>query len=296
MSHRPTQKLNAALLAVTAPVFVGMMNPAHLRAQPEPAARVAFEVASIKPNTDPGPIRMGWEVHPGGRFRGTNLSLAILIAVAYNVPWQSQRLTGGPDWIGEARYDIDAAAEPGAIPAGLAGKALDARIRPMLQTLLAERFKLVIRRETKELTVYAITAGKNGPKLKPAAIEEKDCPGEPGTGVACHNLGGGMRRGLHGAAVDLDDVALFVANWTDRPVVNRSDLHGLYDIQTEGWGPMQPRQPRQDGSPDPEAESIADPSRPTVFMIFNQLGLKLEPQKAPIDMYVIEGVERPTAN
>jgi uncharacterized protein (TIGR03435 family) len=105
-----------------------------------------------------------------------------------------------------------------------------------------------------------------------------------------------MGRGMHGNAVDMDDVALCVANWTDRPVVNRTGLQGLYEIQTEDWSPMRPRQPSPDGGPDPEAVALADPTRPSIFTIFSQLGLKLDPQKAPVDMYVIENVEKPTAN
>jgi uncharacterized protein (TIGR03435 family) len=105
-----------------------------------------------------------------------------------------------------------------------------------------------------------------------------------------------MGRGLHATAADLDDLALFVANWTDRPVINRSGLTDLFSIDTEGWTPMRPRQPNPDGSISPEAESLADPSRPTIFMIFCRLGLNLEPSRGPVDLYIIESAERPTAN
>ena len=268
---------------------LGLAIPASMHAQP-----ATFDVVSIKPG-DPSVRAIGWDIRPGGRFHTTGIPLQILIAEAYNVPFQSKRLTGGPDWLND-QYDIDAAPAPGSIPPNVSGKALDARVRPMLQAMLADRFKLVIRHETKELPIYAVTVAKGGSKLKPAAMQEADCPSEPGTGPSCHNMGGGMGRGLHGGAVDIDDIALFASNWADRPIVNRTGLSGLFAVDTEGWTPVAPRQPREDGSPDPEAERLADPSRPTIFMIFSRLGLNLESSKGPVDSYIIESIQRPTSN
>jgi uncharacterized protein (TIGR03435 family) len=88
-------------------------------------------------------------------------------------------------------YDIEAAPAPGSIPAGLPSNVRDEKHRFMLQTLLEDRFKLKMRRETKELPVYAVTVAKSGLKLEKAKIEEKDCA-EPGTpGVSCHSVMGG---------------------------------------------------------------------------------------------------------
>jgi uncharacterized protein (TIGR03435 family) len=285
---------SAALAAAAVPLIVAITCPA--RAQSTAANTGAFEVVSIKPNTDPNSRAIGWDTHAGGRFHATGLPIKLLIAAAYNVPFQSQRLAGGPDWLMADRYDVDAAAPQGAIPPSVAGKALEARIRPMLQAMLADRFKLVMRHETKDMPVYAITVGKGGPKLKAAGVQEADCGTDAAKDLDCHNLGGGMGRGMHGRAVDLDDVALFASNWSDRPIVNRTDVAGLFAIDTEGWTPMHPLQPRTDGKPDPEAESFADPSRPTIFMIFSRLGLNLESSKGPVDTYIIESIARPTAN
>lgn len=284
----------AALCVAAIPLIVGVSNPA--RAQSAAGHPATFEVVSIKPSTAGDVHGIGWETRPGGRFHSTSLPVRFLIAAAYDVPFQSQRLTGGPDWIGEDRFDIDAAAPQGAIPPSVSGKALDARIRPMLQAMLADRFKLVMRHETKELPIYAVTIAKGGPKLTSAGIQEADCSTEPGTGVNCHNLGGGLGRGMHGKAVDVDDIALFASNWSDRPIFNRTGLAGLFAIDTEGWVPMQPRQPRTDGAPDAEGERMADPSRPTIFMIFSRMGLTLESSKGSVDTYVIESIQRPTAN
>src|SRR5205823_5291248 len=111
---------------------------------------------------------------PGGRFVSTGIPLRMVIATAYHVGFQSVRLTGGPDWINtlDGVYDIEAT-PPGAISAELPGKARDDKLKLMLQTLLADRFKLKIRRETKEMPAYAVVVAKNGPKLEKAKIEEK---------------------------------------------------------------------------------------------------------------------------
>jgi uncharacterized protein (TIGR03435 family) len=162
----------------------------------------------------------------------------------------------------------------------------------MLQPLLADRFKLVMRRDTQEAPVYALTLAKGGPKLKPAGIEEKDCSVEGN--IACHSLHGGI-SGISGQAVNLDDIAEFVSNWTDRPVVNRTGNSVLYQIQTEGFGPMVMGSGAAGRNPD-EAEAPGDPNRPSIAAILHGLGLNLQPTKAPLDMYVIEHVERPTAN
>jgi uncharacterized protein (TIGR03435 family) len=170
----------------------------------------------------------------------------------------------------------------------------------MMQALLADRFKLVMRRETKELPVYAIVVGKNGSKLQKSALTEKDCEaGSSGFAdpASCHNMGGGMGRGIHAAAASVADLATWVSNWSDRPVVDKSGIEGLYKIETEGWAPMRQAPPRPPGEPpSAEALAIADPGRATLFQIFDRLGLKLEPQKAPVDLYVIESVQRPTEN
>jgi uncharacterized protein (TIGR03435 family) len=135
--------------------------------------------------------------------------------------------------------------------------------------------------------------GKNGPRLEKSKIQEKDCladKAEFGNGATCHSFTGGQGRGLHGQAVNIEDVALYVSNWTDRPVVDKTGLHGLFNVQTDGWLAM-----RAGPAPPPDAKGedgrlLAD--QPTIFEIFERLGLKLEPQRAPVDMFVIEHVER----
>jgi uncharacterized protein (TIGR03435 family) len=289
-----------ALVAVVAPIVVGMIDGQPLRAQSQPPERLAFAVASIKENKSKDFGNSGFEFLPGGRFVARNCPLFFLIAHAYNLPFQSDRLTGGPDWIHETQYDIEAKPEDGAIPAGVSGKVRDDKIRLMLQTLFAERFRMVMRREIKELSVYAVLVRRGGPKLQNADVDEKACASRPtefGETASCHSFQGGQGRGLHAQAVNIADIASAVSNWSDRPVIDKTGLDGLFKIDTEGWVPMRPRMPRPPGQePTAEDTAMADPGRPTLFQIFDKLGLKLESQKAPVEMFVIESVERPSQN
>src|SRR5206468_1870899 len=158
---------------------------------------------------------------------------------------------------------------------------------------LADRFKLAIRRETKEIPAYVLSVSSKGPKLTKSTVTEDQCVnGTAPAGVPCHRLSGGIGRGVHGKAVTIGDIAALVENWADRPIVDQTGLTGLFEVDTEGWAPLLAR-PRGEGA---EAEALADPTRPTLFMIFEKLGLKLEPKKAPVEVYVIEHAERPGDN
>src|SRR5215472_6183432 len=140
------------MIRTTAGVLLAVITAAGLFAQ-SGVTPLRFEVASVKPNNSA--TRPGVQFLPGGRFTATNTPLFMLIAIAYEVPFQSVRLSGAPDWTRAERYDIEATAPAGAIPVGLSNKAREDKTRSMVQRLLAERFKLTIRREAKELPVYA---------------------------------------------------------------------------------------------------------------------------------------------
>lgn len=167
----------------------------------------------------------------------------------------------------------------------------------MLQSLLEERFKLKMHRELKEQPVYALLVAKGGPKLQKSNLQEKDCIDvSSGPQTGCHNVGGGQGRGIHGDAIDVADVALFVQNWTDRPVVDKTGLSDLYNIQTEGWVPMRQRPLGPEGTSRGGDAGITDPDRQTLSDVLRQLGLRMESQRAVVDMFIIEHVERPTGN
>ena len=289
----------AGMAAVAIPIFIGILNAPQARGQSQPEKHLAFEVASVKLNTSGAFHSARWQYLPGGGLSARGIPAYIIIAEAYNVPFQSVRLSGGPDWTRSEGYDIEATAEKGSIPAGLSGEARKEKTRLMLQTLLADRFKLKMRRETKEMPVYFLVVGKGGPKFQKSTIEEKDCPddSESKTAVPCHQFMGGMGRGLHGKAVNMSDLVTAVENWTDRPLLDRTGLTGLFAIETEGWQPLR-QMPAREAGAEPTAEDLrfGDPTTPTLFMIFERLGLKMEAQKSPVETFVIDHVEKPTEN
>jgi uncharacterized protein (TIGR03435 family) len=280
-----------ALVMIAGPLVVGTVTvPKILRAQ----GAAAFEVASIKPH-NPGDRGALPQFLPGGKFSVAGVPLQIVIAFAYNLPFQGTQLSGGPDWIRSAEgiYDIEAKVDPDSLK-NLSPEDQTSKMRSMLQSLLNERFKLGIRRETKEQPVYVLTVGKNGPKLQKSRFNPKDCD-DPAN--HCHEGGAGQGRGIHVKGYGMAELVVSVSNFTDHPLVDRTGLTGLYDIDTEGWVPMRPRPPRPPGA-EPTAEDLAfaDPARPTLYMIFEGLGLKMESSRAPVEMIVIDHVEKPTEN
>ncbi|MBS1854195.1 MAG: TIGR03435 family protein [Acidobacteria bacterium] len=283
------------------PVLLGLpQSPPHRPerqvAQQAPASNQTKErqehqqnsVASIKPAKPGDRRRPGMEFLPGGRFRLTNMPLFVVLATAYQIPFQSrealeQRIRGIPDWMFAVPYDMEVVAT-GQAPPATAAKARNERIRLMLQSLLADRLQLRIRRESTEMAVYALMVGSRGIKLERAKVSERDCAEAAPFGSldlpapGCHQFLGGSGRGLRGTAVDLADLAAYVSNWSELPVIDQTGLSGLYQIQTEGWGSSQ------------------DSSGRTLDEVLDSLGLKLARKKARLEVLVIEHVERPSEN
>ena len=258
-----------ALVAVTL-----LLTGPDIRAQ-SPVTRPAFDVASVKPNQS-ADFRLQMESLPGGTLRVINFPLKLIILKAYGLPLQSsQRLSGGPDWINAEKYDIEAKAEPGAIPAGLSASGRSDRLMLMLQALLADRFKLAVHREAKTMTVYALAGSKNGPKVQSAKIDEKDCPESsnlvapaPGT-IYCHAFFGGQGRGIHGKMVSMSDLATWLENSTDHPVIDRTGFKTLFDIDTEGWASM-------NSAPNPATAQPEADTPSSLPAVLSKVGLRLE--------------------
>jgi uncharacterized protein (TIGR03435 family) len=233
---------------------------------------------------------------PGGNFSVSGVPLKFVIATAWNVGFQSVRLTGGPDWVNsiDSAYDIEAKAPEGAFPPGMPSNGRAEKMRQMLQALLEDRFQLKIRAESRELPLYAVVVAKGGLKLEKSDFDEQNCPRltEPGTG--CHELMGGRGRGLHGKAVSIADVLGYVENWTDRPLLDQTGIQGLFKIEIRGWRDVQPAQEPAPGTKAENGQDAAD--LPTLFEVIDRLGLKLQSQKGAAQIFVIEHVERPTGN
>lgn len=299
-SYKKMLLAGMGILAVAGPIAIGVTNPPPIRAQS--TTHLAFETASVKPhkagdNQFAPPMFL-----PGGRFTSRAPLLAV-IGAAYDVALINprDRISGGPDWIRspESIYDIEATPAKGAIPDDLTAKEAGDRRRSMLQALLADRFKLVIRRETKEMSVYALVVGKDGPKLQKADIEEKACPDGPRTGpsvadMPCHAFDGGRGRGLHGRAVTVTDLANAAQNWADRPIVDKTGIKGLYHIETQPWLPMEYglNQP----APGTRVDGVDVADLQTIFELFQKLGLKMNSAKDQVDVYIIDHIEKPSEN
>jgi uncharacterized protein (TIGR03435 family) len=248
------------------------LAPGAALAQPT-AAPTAFEVASVKLSDPNAPIG-ALEFPPGGRFVATNVPLRIIIQRAFDV--RDFQLLGGPDWLIKELYAIQAKAPEGPVS--------DAQIRLMVQTLLAERFHLRVHRETKELAVYALVIGKNGPKVEAA----KDSPRPGALGVG--------RGSITARSTTFANVATALSRLLSRPVLDETQLSGNYDFKLHydqsSVGLPFPG-PRQES----DAAGQPDGAEPSIFTaVQEQLGLKLDPQKRPVEVVVIDSIARPSEN
>ena len=293
--HVRDSRRSAPLLFVFVAVAVIVTTFATISGQTK---QPRFDVASIKP-IPPDVQRPGYVAFlPGGVVRGAGVSLFLVITRAYNLSWK--QLAGDSELLKE-RFDIDARADTHTLPA--AGSTIEQTIlrqspalREMLQTLLRERFKLAIHMETRDSPVYALVVGRNGHKLVPA---EKNCSptsvAEAATdGSPCGFRGGGAARGLRLRNADVSNLAGALTALLDRSVVDRTGIQGRFDIDLPPWSTGAP--PRERAA-DLVQEPQPDPNDPSIFTVVQErLGLRLESTRAPIDMYVVDHVERPTPN
>jgi len=245
-------------------------------------SRPTFEVASIKLNKANTPVDMGVGNGQGG---GHNVTLKALLAFAYRLP--DFQISGGPGWAGSERFDVEGKAQDRAADPD--------RLRRMLQSLLEDRFQLKLHRETKAAPAYALLIAKGGPKIKRSQDQTSPAvngPAPPGAGPN-H---GAMRLGassLIGNAVMLSLFTRLLSQRLDRPVIDRTNLTGRFDLQLQ-WSP-EVGEPLYGpgGNPLPPG----DPSGPSIFTaIQEQLGLKLESIHMPVEFLVIGHAEMPSAN
>jgi uncharacterized protein (TIGR03435 family) len=229
-----------------------------------PAAVPAFEVASVRP-ADPD---HGMSINRSGdRLTFSNYSLEMLILWAWNI--RSDRLLGKLKGLDSVRYDIAAVAPRGVLVPG--------QLNRMMQSLLAERFKLVVHGETRELPYYAMVVEKNGSKVHPEEL----------TGPAGQNPFSMTASGhLTGAKVSTGMLAKVLTDQIGRFVDDRTEVKGVFDF-TLDWAPDTP-----------EASSEAQRNGPSIFTaIREQLGFRLDARKGPVEVVVIDHVENiPTEN
>ena len=266
----------------------------------------SFEAASVKPNKS-GDGRISLFFQPGGRFVATGVTLRMLVGAAYGTPQPLPdfRLVGGPNWIGSDRFEIVVKAEGDPQPGPQGPPPL---MFMMLRTLLKERLQLAVHTESRELPIYALVTARSdkklGPQMNPAAV---DCaalrgargnltpPGPPpltgrppcGIRMAPGNMAGG--------SVSMTQLTTVLSRMVNRTVVDRTGIAEAFDVDLT-WTPDQMPQGLQ-GTPPPGAPPLPpiDPNGPSIFTaVQEQLGLKLESTKGPVDVVVIDRAEHPT--
>jgi bla regulator protein BlaR1 len=267
----------AGFVAIFVPIVFGLVKPvrsqAESHAQNTAGITPGFESVSIKPNkSGSNTVR---DMHINGRYTGTNVTLQMLIRDAYEV--QNDQISRGPSWLTSEKYDIAAKYD----------LRNNVEWKLMLQALLADRFKLALHRETRELPIYALVIAKNGPRLQEAKPGDtypkgfKDPNGRP--------EGGGLIRMERGQltvqGVPVASLAWWLSGQLGRLTLDKTGLMGNYDF-TLKWAEDDQRT---------NNTSLLESSG--IFTaVQEQLGLKLEPQKAPIEVLVIDRVEKPAEN
>ena len=248
----------------------------HVLAQTAGTGSVEFEVASVRPN-DSGPGSSSSRSR-NGRYETTNEPLFQLLSWAFQV---REYQIIGPDWLKSDRYDIRAKAPDGAA---------EDQIPLMLQSLLADKFIMKFHRETRELPILALLIARSGPKLNPATESDTVLPNRtvaPGTapsasgtagagGAPSGNVTGSRLSTMHSVGT-LTSFAGNLSRQVDRPVIDMTGLTGKYDMRLAFKPANAP----------PE-----DPG-PTIFTaLTEQLGLRLEARKGPVEVIVIDSIER----
>lgn len=288
----------ACLTAIALPVAVGI-----LRAQSAANATTPrFEVASIKPcqrgvtregDSSPGSLRSGCAFLADDDSTGHIQRAYVRFAGGHSNPVRVLQIEGGPKWIHSEEFEIDAKAE--------GHPSLEMMEGPMMQALLEDRFKLKIHRETRQGPVYELTLAKGASKLKP--FQEGSCvllpsgppftPLQPGQAYCQVVVSPGGSIDVEGSG--LMDLSGLLSLILDRPVIDKTGVAGKFDIHLrfsrDGLAA------EQNGTTPDERVAAVDPGGPTVFTALQeQLGLKLVPAKGPIDVLVIDHVERPGEN
>ncbi|HEY2845174.1 MAG TPA: TIGR03435 family protein [Bryobacteraceae bacterium] len=239
---------------------LAIVNASLIGAQQPSAPK--FEVASIKLHQDLA--RTVGIAISGTRVTVSAMSVSNLVGYAYDL--KSYQVSGGPNWAASDRWDIDARGE------GDSALTRDL-VRKMIEALLADRFHLQLRRENRQVPVYAlVVAGKAGPKLKASAPDA----------ASVLTMGGNRTIQIKTTKGNIEQLVGQLSTNLDRPVLDKTGLTGSYDYQLE-WAPSN--------------AAAADLDAPSIFTaVQEQLGLKLESATAPIEILVIDRVEKPSEN
>jgi uncharacterized protein (TIGR03435 family) len=292
-----------------------------LGAQTPAKKKLAYEITSVKPHSgDDFRIMINLGMNDGGRLNLSGVPLALLIQLAYSNGVMggplgpANGIPGLPSWAQTDRFDIEARPEAGFRPT-------QDQAREMLQSLLEERFGLKAHVETKDAPVYNLVVAKDGPKMKLSADQSPIVPGgpprpgadgpggpplpppppPPGAPFNPANMPRGMMMNgpgmLRATAQNTAGIARLLSGQAGRQVIDKTGLTGLYDVELK-FAPSQPPQlPAGVTLPPGVTLPQGDPDAPSIFTaVQEQLGLRLESSKAPLESVVVDHVEKPTAN
>src|SRR5690348_8446723 len=292
----------AVLIIVTlSPIRLVAGQPHGQNQQASSAALPSFEVASIKPvGSAAGRGGAGIQLLPG-RLKAS-APLRVLIQSAYSV--QPFQIEGGPDWIGSEQYEVDATAT---------GNPPKAQMYLMLQSLLEDRFQLQFHRETREMSVLALVPARGGLKLPPPqsgnCMEDTDAAGPlanpetrmqpPGQSTYVPPKCGGITVVLDtngadvlGGRVPMGKFAQFLSRVFGRMVIDQTDFSGVFDVKLK----FLPDETTPGLPPPPPGAVPLDAASPSIFTALQQLGLRLKSTKGPVEVLVIDHLDRPSAN
>jgi uncharacterized protein (TIGR03435 family) len=297
-----------ACIAIAIPFGVGVSNaqqPVVIGTQPLEISDQGFEVATVRPNKS-GVMRVSLRMLPGGTYEAFNVTLESMIRMAFRMG--DRQIAGGPEWITRDRFDIVGKWPEGGPPA----------VMERMQKLLVDRFALKAHKETRELPIYELVLadrnGKTGPQL---TVSTADCTaGARGRGDAVAGRGPapiatlrpgerpscGVTNGrgrVAGGGQSMAQLAASLSRYSGRTVVDRTGLTGRFDYDLEFAMDPSIQAPGIGGGlpPDPQATRAADPEGVSIFTaVQDQLGLKLESARGPVDVVVIDSVSQPTEN
>src|SRR5262245_5599096 len=254
---------------------------------------LAFEAASVKPNVS-GDWRKSLGPAPGGRFLATNNTLRDLMPFAYGLPQTTAgfRIVGGPKWIDDDRFDITATVD---------GTWTPQQMSEMLRTLLGDRFKLVAHHETRDLPIYALVPAAATSRLKRSAVDQAACdarraaiqrrepvPPLPAGAPPVCGTGRSNPGAITAVGWSMDALTSALSPFVSRFVADRTGLSGLFDFELKWTPDTLPQLP-----PDAPPLNI-DPNGPSIFTALQeQLGVRLESTRGPVDVVVLDRVERP---
>jgi uncharacterized protein (TIGR03435 family) len=291
----------AVVAAIAVPTAIGIFRVAQTavlaRAQDAPADIPKFDVATIKPNKS-GEMRMMMRFVPDG-LTMEGVPVQLMIQGAFNV--EQDRVLGAPGWVKTDRYDVQAKVAPEDAPK--LDKLKPEQRQEMLQPLLEDRFNLKFHHETREMPVYALVVAKGGPKLKASA--------PPEGGDAAKGKFGSLMMGvgnLESAGSSVDMLAHVLSRQVGRTVIDKTGLSGKFDYTLHftpenmpprmGPGPAAgPASGPDGGKPGADAPPSPDTSGPDIFTALEeQLGLKLVSEKGPVDVIVIDHIDKPSEN